>query len=101
MFTFQDIINVDDRSLKKGFFEIPNFILALSLKGESKEMKVKILNSISENRRRIVLEEFNALGPQKRQVVDDAKDRILDVLRKLKETGELFFKVDDEDEKWV
>lgn len=101
MFTFQDILNVDDRFLKKAFFEIPNAVLALALKGETKDMKVKIISNISENRKKIVLEEYNSLGPQKRQIVDDAKDRILDVLRKLKETGELFFKVDDKDDEWV
>ncbi|MFC1558735.1 FliG C-terminal domain-containing protein [candidate division KSB1 bacterium] len=101
MFTFQDILNVDDRPFKKALFEIPNAVLALALKGESKEMKVKIISNISENRKKIVLEEYNSLGPQKRQIVDDAKDRILDVLRKLKETGELFFKVDDKDDEWV
>ncbi|MCK4965938.1 hypothetical protein KAS50_02840 [bacterium] len=101
MFTFQDILNVDDRSLKKALFEIPNAVLALALKGESKEMKVKIISNISENRKKIVLDEYNSLGPQKRQIVDDAKDRILDVLRKLKETGELFFKGDVKNDEWV
>ena len=101
MFTFQDILDVDDRSLKKALFEIPNAILALALKGESKELKVKIINNISENRKKIVLEEYNSLGPQKRRIVDDAKDRILDVLRKLKETGELFFKADGKNDEWV
>jgi len=101
MFTFQDILNVEDRSLKKGLLEISNTVLTLALKGESKEMKTKILNNISSNRKQIVIEELNSLGPQKRQIVDDAKDKILEVLRKLKDLGELFFKSDDKKDEWI
>ena len=101
MFTFNDILKIEDNSLKKGLFEIKNEILALALKDESEEMKQKILNNISDNRKKIILTELKTLGPQKRSNIEDAKNRILETLRKIQENGELFFKNSNKKDEWV
>ncbi len=101
MFTFADIPNLEDKSLRKALFGIENEIIALALKDESNEMKQKFLSNVSENRKRILLADFRSLGPQKRSVIQEAKDKIISVLRKLEEKGELFFKDSDKSDEWV
>lgn len=101
MFTFNDILKIEDNSLKKGLFEIKNEILALALKDESDGMKQKFLNNISDNRKKIILTELKTLGPQKRSNIEDAKNKILETLRKLQENGELLFKNTHKKDEWV
>jgi len=101
MFTFNDILKIEDNSLKKALFEIKNDILGLALKDESEEMKQKFLNNISDNRKKLLLIELKTLGPQKRSNIEDAKNRILETLREMQENGELFFKNSNKKDEWV
>jgi flagellar motor switch protein FliG len=101
MFTFNDILKIENNSLKKALFEINNDIIALALKDESEEMKQKFLNNISDNRKKLLLIELKTLGPQKRSNIEDAKNRILETLREMQENGELFFKNSNKKDEWV
>ena len=101
MLTFNDILKIENNSLKKALFEINNDIIALALKDESEEMKQKFLNNISDNRKKLLLIELKTLGPQKRSNIEDAKNRILETLREMQENGELFFKNSNKKDEWV
>jgi len=101
MFTFVDILNIEDNSLRRALTKIPNDLLALALKDESYEMKQKFFNNISENRKKILLSELRTLGPQRRSDIQAAKNKILTILKNLQEKGELFFKGKDKGDEWV
>jgi len=101
MFTFADILNIEDNSLRRALIKIPNDLLALALKDESDEMKQKFFTNISDNRKKILLSELRILGPQRRSDIQAAKNKIITILKNLQEKGELFFKGKDKGDEWV
>lgn len=101
MFTFADILNIEDNSLRRALIKIPNDLLALALKDESDEMKQKFFTNISDNRKKILLSELRTLGPQRRSDIQAAKNKIITILKNLQEIGELFFKGRDKGDEWV
>ena len=101
MFTFADILNIEDNSLKRALIKIPNDLLALALKDESDEMKQKFFTNISDNRKKILLSELRTLGPQRRSDIQAAKNKIITILKNFQEKGELFFKGKDKGDEWV
>jgi len=101
MLTFADIVNIDDRSLKKVLFEVENEVIALALKDEKDEMKQKFFSNVSDNRKKVLFSELKTLGPQKRPDIQTAKNKVMESLKKLEDKGELFFKGDDKGDEWV
>lgn len=89
MFTFDDIIKLDDNSIQKVLKEVENKELTYALKGVSDEVKEKILKNMSERARNLVLEEMEYLGAIRLSEVEEAQQRIVDVINKLKEDGQV------------
>ena len=101
MFTFADIPNIEDKSLRKALFEMDNETIIISLKGEADEMKQKFFTNISDNRKRILIADLRSLGPQRRSDIQEAQNKVIKKLRELQEKGELFFKGEDKKDEWV
>lgn len=90
MFVFEDIIYLDDRTIQKVLRDIDQKDLALALKGSNDEVKDKIFNNMSERAANIISEEMEYLiGPVRLRDVENARQNILDVIRKLEELGEI------------
>jgi len=87
MFVFDDIIHLDDRSIQKVLREIDNKELSMALKHTNPEVKGKILSNLSERASQMVEEEMSYMGPVRLREVEEAQQRIVDIIRKLEEDG--------------
>ncbi len=89
MFTFADLTLVNDKGIQALLREIEPDELALALKTATEEVKAKIFHNMSERAGNNVREEIEYLGPQRLTDVDAAQQRIVDIVRRLEEAGEL------------
>ncbi len=89
MFTFEDLVTVDDRGLQRLMQEIEQKDLVLSLKAASDEVVAKIFKNMSERTAAIVKQEMEFLGPVRLKDVEEAQRRIVGAARKLKDAGEI------------
>lgn len=89
MFTFDDVIKLDDRAIQRVLRDINKNDLALALKGAPDHLKDKVFNNLSERARDNLKEEIDILGPQLAKNVYTAQRKIVDVCRSLEEQGEI------------
>lgn len=89
MFVFEDIMRVDDRGIQAVLKEIENEELAIALKTASDELKDKIFKNMSERAAQLIKEEMEFMGPVRVSDVEAAQQRIVDVVRRLEEAGEI------------
>ncbi len=89
MFVFEDILMLDDRSIQRVLKDVDMKELSLALKGASEEMKKKILTNVSERASTMIKEEMEFMGPVKLRDVEKAQQKIVDIVRKLDEEGEV------------
>ena len=89
MFTFDDVIKLDDRAMQRILRDINKADLALALKGAPEHLKEKVYTNLSERARENLKEEIDILGPQLAKNVYTAQRKIVDVCRSLEESGEI------------
>jgi len=89
MFTFDDLIHIDDRGIQMVLKEITTDDLALALKMASDELKVKIFKSMSQRASQILKEEIGAKGAVRVSDVEKAQMNIVRVVRRLEEEGKI------------
>ncbi len=89
MFTFDDLIMVDNRSMQKILKEVDSKELSLALKGASEDVKAKIFGNMSERAANMLREELEFMGPVRVKEVEEAQRRILAIVVNLEEGGEI------------
>ena len=89
MFTFDDLIYVDDSGIQKALREIEQKDLALALKSSSEEVSEKVFRNMSERAREMIKEEMEYMGPVRLRQVEEAQQKIVSAIRRLEETGEI------------
>lgn len=89
MFVFEDMVHLDDRSIQKVLKEVDNRDLALSMKAISEELKAKLLSNMSKRASDIVLEELKFMGPVRLREVEEAQQKIIEIIRRLEEEGQV------------
>lgn len=89
MFTFEDIIHIDDRGIQTILKEISTDDLALALKMASEELKEKIFKNMSSRAVEILKEEMEAKGPVRVSDVEKAQMNVVRVARRLEEEGKI------------
>jgi flagellar motor switch protein FliG len=89
MFVFEDILMVDDKGIQAVLKEIDNDELCLALKTASDELKTKIFNNMSSRASEIIKEDMQYMGPVRLSDVEAAQQRIVDVVRRLEDAGEI------------
>ncbi len=89
MFTFDDLINLDDRTLQKILRGIDAKDLVQALKGASHEVRQQIFNNVSSRMAQTLEEDMELMGPIRVQTVEESQQRILSYIRSLVETGEI------------
>jgi flagellar motor switch protein FliG len=88
MFVFEDIILVNDKGIQAMLKEVDNHELALALKTASEELKTKIFDNMSERASSLIAEEMEYMGPVRISDVEAAQQNIVDIVRRLEESGE-------------
>lgn len=89
MFVFEDIIRVDDKGVQNVLKEVENKQLSLALKTASPELKAKIFKNMSQRASAMVQEEMDFLGAVRVTDVEIAQQGIVDIVRRLEETGDV------------
>ncbi len=89
MFTFEDIVHVDDRGVQRILKEIDQRDLALALKAAGAEVAGKIFKNMSERAAALLKEEIGYLGPVRLRDVEESQRRIVEVVRRLEESGDI------------
>ncbi len=89
MFVFEDIIRVNDKGIQAVLKEVENDELALALKTASEDLKQKIFRNMSERAASMIKEEMEFMGPVRVSDVESAQQKIVDVVRRLEDAGEV------------
>lgn len=89
MFVFRDVIRVDDRGIQAILKEVANDELAMALKTASDELKEKIFRNMSSRAAELIQEEMEFMGPVRLSDVEAAQQKIVDIVRRLEESGEI------------
>jgi flagellar motor switch protein FliG len=89
LFTFEDLLKLDDRSVQLVLKDVDQKDLALALRGVSDDVRDKILSNMSQRGAEMLQEEMAYQPPQRRRVVEEAQGRIVGVVRRLEEAGSI------------
>lgn len=89
MFVFEDMKLVDDKGIQAILKEIDNDELGLALKTASPELQQKIFGNMSERAASLIKEDMQYMGPVRVSDVETAQQRIVDVVRRLEDAGEI------------
>jgi len=89
MFVFEDILLVNDKGIQAMLKEVDNDELSLALKTASEELKAKIFSNMSERAAALIKEDMQFMGPVRISDVEAAQQRIVDIVRRLEEAGEI------------
>ena len=89
MFVFEDIIALDDVAIQRILREVDGKDLALALKGSSEEVSEAIFRNQSKRAAASMKEDIEFLGPVRIADVEKAQTKILAVIRRLDENGEI------------
>ena len=89
LFTFEDIVKLDDRSIQLVLRQVDQKDLALALRGVPDEVRRRVLSNLSQRGAQMLEEEMQFQPPQRRRVVEEAQGRIVAVIRKLEQAGEV------------
>jgi len=89
MFVFEDIVQLDDRSVQRILREVDSHDLALALKGASEDVMAKVMRNMSKRASEMLKEDIDFMGPVRLRDVEDAQQRIVGIIRRLEEAGEI------------
>ncbi len=89
MFVFEDIMLVNDKGIQSVLKEVENDELALALKTASPDLQEKILGNMSERASALIKEDMEFMGPVRVSDVESAQQRVVDIVRRLEEAGEV------------
>ncbi len=89
MFTFDDLVKLDDRSMQRVLREVNKQDLSLALKGAPEKVRELVYRNLSERARDSLKEEVELLGPQLAKNVYGAQRRIVEIVRSLEEKEEI------------
>ena len=89
MFVFEDILMLDDRSIQRVLREVENSELAVALKGANEDVQNAIFNNMSSRLSAMIREDMEYMGPVRMKDVEEAQQKIVNVIRKLEDSGEI------------
>ena len=89
MFVFEDILLLDNRSIQKVVGEVDKSDLTIALKGSNEEVQNVIFQNMSARMAAMTREEIEFMGPVRMKDVEEAQQKIIGVIRKLEDAGEI------------
>ena len=89
MFVFEDIVTLDSRAIQRVIREVDNGDLMLALKVSSDEVKEVVFKNMSKRMAETFKEEMEYMGPVRLRDVEEAQSRIVAVVRRLEDAGEI------------
>lgn len=98
MFVFEDIVLLDDRAIQKVLREVDTAELAKALRGVEAEVQDKIYRNMSKRAAALLKEEMEYMGPVRLKDVEETQQKIVSIIRKLEDQGEIVVARSGEDE---
>ena len=89
MFVFEDILSLDDKSIQRVLREVDNNELAVALKGANEEVQNVIFNNLSKRLATMIKEDMDFMGPVRLKDVEEAQQKIVNIIRKLEDSAEI------------
>lgn len=89
MFVFEDIVTLDNRSIQRIVRECENEDLVLSIKVSSEEVREILFKNMSQRMAESFQEEMEVMGPVRLRDVEEAQARIVSIIRRLEDSGEI------------
>jgi flagellar motor switch protein FliG len=89
MFVFEDIVLLDDRAIQKVLREVDMQELAKALKSVDSEVQEKIFRNMSKRAASLLQEDMEFMGPIRLKDVEEAQQKIVGIIRKLEDQGEI------------
>ena len=97
LFIFEDVIGLDNASIQRIIREVDQKDLAMALKGSSDEVRERIFRNISKRAAEMLQEDIEFMGPVRLRDVEEAQQRIVSIVRRLDEAGEIIISRGGED----
>ena len=98
MFVFEDIVMLDDRAIQKVMREVDTAELAKALKAVDSEVQDKIFRNMSKRAAALLKDDMEYMGPIRMKDVEESQQKIVSIIRKLEEQGEIVVARAGEDE---
>ena len=89
MFVFEDILLLDDKTIQRVLREVDNNDTAIALKGANEEVQNAIFNNMSKRLVVMTKENMEFMGPVRMKDVEEAQQKIVSVIRRLEDAGEI------------
>ncbi len=89
MFVFEDITTLDNKSIQRVLREVDNHELAIALKGAGESVKQVIMSNISKRLAAMIEEDLEYMGPKRVKEIEEAQQKIVNIIRKLEDAGEI------------
>ena len=89
MFVFEDILLLDDRSIQRVLREVDNSDLAVALKGANEQVQSAIFNNLSKRLAVMIKEDMEFMGPVRMKDVEEAQQKIVNIIRRLEDSSEI------------
>lgn len=97
LFTFEDIITLDNVDVQKVLRDVETPVLVLALKGSGDSIKEFIFSNLSSRAVENLKEDIEFMGPTRLSAVEEAQQSIVAIIRRLDESGEIFIGRGDQD----
>lgn len=89
MFVFEDILLLDDRAIQRVLRDVDNNDLAIACKGSTEEVQNAIFSNMSKRLAEMIKEDMEFMGPVRMKDVEEAQQKIVNIIRKLEDSGEI------------
>ena len=89
MFVFEDILLLDDRAIQRVLRDVDNNDLAIALKSTNEQVQSAIFNNMSKRLAVMIKEDMEFMGPVRMKDVEEAQQKIVNIIRKLEDAGEI------------
>ena len=89
MFVFEDILLLDDRAIQRVLRDVDNADHGVALKAANEEVQNVIFKNLSKRLAAMIKEDMEFMGPVRMKDVEEAQQKVVSVIRKLEDSGEI------------
>ncbi|MCL1997930.1 MAG: flagellar motor switch protein FliG [Turicibacter sp.] len=89
MFVFEDILSLSNRDVQKILKEVDAKELSMALKGSTEDLQAHIFANMSKRLAQMTKEDMDYMGPVRKTDVEEAQQKVVNIVRRLQEAGEI------------
>ncbi len=97
MFVFEDLIQLPDNFIQRVLKEVNSKDLVLAMRGANEDVNTRIYKNMSKRAAEMIKEEMEIMGPVRLKEVEKAQQKVVTIIRKLDESGEIIISRGGED----